>query len=177
MSSTSPRPVRDAVEQAEDRRLRREARRRWNVFGVTAVAIFGADQVAKLIVRGAMDHGDRIAIIPGFGLVRARNEGIAFGLFPGNQTLVAVLTVVALGLIATVLARLAARSPAVAFGGGLLLGGSVGNFVDRLVHGGVTDFLDPVAFPAFNVADVGIVVGAAIVALGLLRVRDSHDRK
>ena len=174
MSSVTPRPVRDAGEQAEDRRLRKEARRRWHVFLVTAVATFVADQAAKLIVRAAMDPGDRIGILPGFALVRARNEGIAFGLFPGNQTLVAALTVVALGLIATVLARLAARSPAVAFGGGLLIGGSVGNFADRLIHGGVTDFLDPTAFPAFNIADTGIVVGAAIVALGLLRVGESE---
>ena len=144
------------------------------MFLVTAVAWLLADQASKLVIRGAMDPGDRIAIFPGFAIVRARNEGIAFGLFPGNQTLVAVLTVVALGLIAAVLARLAARSPVVAFGGGLLIGGSVGNFADRLIHGGVTDFLDPAAFPAFNVADMGIVVGAAIVALGLLRAGEAR---
>lgn len=143
------------------------------MFLVTAVATFTADQAGKLLVRATMDPGDHIAVFPGFAIVRARNEGIAFGLFPGNQNVVAVLTLVALGLIAMVLARLATRSQAVAFGGGLLIGGSVGNFVDRLIHGGVTDFLDPVAFPAFNIADMGIVIGAAILALGLLRVGES----
>lgn len=172
MSSAPVQPMRDAVEQAEDRRLRRETRRRWGVFIVTAVATLVADQATKLIVRGTMDPGDLIDLFPGFALVRARNEGIAFGLFPGNQTIVAILTVVALALIAAVLARLASRSVAVAFGGGLLIGGSIGNFADRLIHGGVTDFLDPVAFPAFNIADMGIVVGAAIVAIGLLRASE-----
>lgn len=172
MSSAPVQPMRDAVDQAEDRRLRREARRRWSVFLVTAVATLVLDQATKLIVRGTMARGEQIDLFPGFGLVRARNEGIAFGLFPGNQTIVAVLTVVALALIAAVLARLAARSMAVAFGGGLLIGGSIGNFVDRLIHGGVTDFLDPSAFPAFNIADMGIVVGAAIVAWGLLRASE-----
>lgn len=169
MSSAPVQPMRDAVDQAEGRRRRREARRRWGVFLVTAVATLVSDQVTKLIVRATLDPGDQIDLFPGFALVRARNEGIAFGLFPGNQTIVVVLTVVALALIAAVLARLAARSVAVAFGGGLLVGGSIGNFADRLIHGGVTDFLDPAGFPAFNIADSGIVVGAAIVAIGLLR--------
>jgi signal peptidase II len=164
--------VRDAVEEAEGRRRRREVRRRWRIFVVTAVVTLVLDQATKLIVRAAMDPGDRIAIFPGFALVRARNEGIAFGLFPGNQAAVAVLTVLALALIAGVLARLASRSAMIAFGGGLLVGGSIGNFADRLIHGGVTDFLDPAAFPAFNIADMGIVVGAAIVALGLLRASE-----
>jgi signal peptidase II len=172
MSSAPVQPMRDAVDQAEDRRLRREARRRWGVFLVTAVATLVIDQASKLIVRGTMEPGDHVDLFPGFALVRARNEGIAFGLFPGNQTIVVVLTVLALALIAAVLARLAARSMVVAFGGGLLIGGSIGNFADRLIHGGVTDFLDPAAFPAFNIADMGIVVGAVIVALGLLHASE-----
>ena len=163
------RPVRDAVDEAEGRRVRRAVRRRWAWFGAAALLTFVVDQATKVIVRTGIEPGERIDLIAGLGLVRARNEGIAFGLFPGNRAVVATLTVVALAVIAGALIRLARQSLAVASGGGLLIGGSVGNLLDRLMHGGVTDFIDPPAWPAFNVADIGIVVGAAIIAFGLLR--------
>jgi len=83
--------------------------------------------------------------------------------------MVSVLTVTALCAIAIALAGLVSRNPMVAAGAGLLVGGSVGNLVDRVLHGAVTDFIDPVRWPAFNVADIGIVVGASLIVLGLLR--------
>ena len=163
------RPIRDVVDAAADRRSRRATRRRWAWFGVVAIITFAIDQVTKLLVRAEIAPGETIDLFAGVDLVRGRNEGIAFGFFPGNRTVVATLTVVALAVIAGALVRLTRQSLAVAFGGGLLIGGSVGNLLDRLVHGGVTDFIDPPSWPAFNVADVGIVVGAAIIAAGLLR--------
>ena len=163
------RPIRDAVAAAEGRRHRRAVRQRWVWLGVAAIVTFALDQLTKLIVRAGIEPGERIDLIAGVGLVRARNEGIAFGFFPGNRAVVATLTVVALAVIAGALVRLTRQSLAVAFGGGLLVGGSVGNLLDRLIHGGVTDFIDPPAFPAFNMADAGITVGAVIIALGLLR--------
>ncbi len=169
MKAPSTLPMRDAVDAAENRRFRRQVRRRWLWFAVAATGTFAVDQATKLGVRAGIHPGERIDLVVGAGLVRARNEGIAFGLFPGNRAVVATLTVVALVVIAAALVRLAPQSLPVAVGGGLLVGGSVGNLVDRLIHGGVTDFIDLPAWPAFNVADIGIVVGAAIIALGLLR--------
>ena len=99
------------------------------------------------------------------------------GCFPGNRAVVATLTIVALVIIAGLLLRLARQTPGVALGGGFLVGGSLGNLVDRLVHGGVTDFIDPPAFPAFNVADIGITFGAVIVALSLLRAGGRECRR
>ena len=61
-----------------------------------------------------------------------------------------------------------------AVGGGMLIGGSLGNLIDRVARGGVTDFLDPVAWPAFNVADIGIVCGVALIVLGLTFF-DGHE--
>ena len=174
MNGPSTLPMRDAVEAAEVRRMRRQVRRRWLWFAVAAAVTFVVDQATKIGVRAGIDLGERIDLVAGVGLVRARNEGIAFGLFPGNRAVVATLTVVALAFIAAALVRFARQSLTVAFGGGLLVGGSVGNLVDRLIHGGVTDFVDLPAWPAFNVADIGIVVGAAIIALGLLR-SGSHE--
>ena len=97
------------------------------------------------------------------------NEGIAFGLFPGRQAAISILTVLALSAIAIALAGLVTRNATVAAGAGLLVGGSIGNLIDRLAHGAVTDFLDPARWPAFNLADIGIVTGAALIVLGLLQ--------
>jgi signal peptidase II len=160
---------REALERAIGRRERRETRYRWQVAAVLAAAVFILDQVTKAIVRATLDPGEEVPVVPGFQFTLVRNEGIAFSLFPGRQSLIATLTVVALAVIALALVRLVGRNTYVAAGAGLLFGGSMGNLVDRLVHGGVTDFLDPVHWPAFNVADIGITTGAVLVVLGLMR--------
>lgn len=169
MSGEATPSMREAVDQATSRRMRKQLRTRWASFLVGASVTLGLDQLTKVIVRATIEPGETIGVFPGFQLVRARNEGIAFGFFPGNRGVIAVLTVVAMVVIAWALLRFARSSLLVAVGGGLLIGGSVGNLIDRLAHGGVTDFFDPVSWPAFNVADIGIVVGAGLAALGLLR--------
>ncbi len=133
------------------------------------------DQITKLIIRGQLAPRESIEVIPGFSISRVSNEGIAFGLFPGRQAVVAVLTVIALSAIAIALAGLVARNAMVAVGAGLLVGGSLGNLIDRLVHGAVTDFIDLARWPAFNLADCGITIGAVLIVLGLLRDADEAD--
>jgi signal peptidase II len=142
---------------------------RWVWAALLAVGVLLLDQATKRIVRGTMDMRDSIDLVPGLDLTRVTNSGIAFGLFPGRATLVSVLTVLALCAIAVALAGLVSRNPLVAAGAGMLVGGSLGNLIDRLMHGAVTDFIDPARWPAFNVADIGIVMGAALIIVGLLR--------
>jgi signal peptidase II len=172
VSTTSAADRREAVERATARRERREQLARWRRCGILALLVLGVDQAAKVAVRGTLDPRESIGIVPGFEISRVTNEGIAFGLFPGRQGIVAVLTVVALSVIAIVLAGLVHRHPVVAVGGGLLMGGSISNLFDRLMHDGVTDYLDPARWPAFNVADIGIVTGAALIVLGLLQASE-----
>ncbi len=147
---------------------RAAARRRWRRFALTAIGALAVDQLAKVLVRAEIRRGERIDLVPGVDLVRTTNRGIAFGFLPGSRGIVVALTVVALVIIAAVLLRLAGRNTRVAVGGGMLLGGSVGNLLDRLARDGVTDFIDLPWWPAFNLADVAIVAGAAVVALGLV---------
>lgn len=161
--------TREALQRAIARRRRRQATARWWRFGILAVAVLAADQVTKELIRATLMPGERREVVPGFSISYVTNEGIAFGLFPGRQAAVAILTVIALCAIALALAGLVARNATVAAGAGLLVGGSIGNLIDRLAHGAVTDFLDPARWPAFNVADIGIVTGAALIVLGLLR--------
>ena len=177
MTSASPTSTRDALDRAVARRLRREWASRWRRFAILALIVLVADQIAKAVVRARLAPGESRQVFPGFSISRVSNEGIAFGLFPGRQTAVAVLTVVALSGIALVLAGLVGRHPFVAAGGGLLLGGSVSNLLDRLVNGGVTDYLDPAHWWAFNIADAGITCGAALIAAGLLAADAERDRR
>ncbi|MDH3724137.1 MAG: signal peptidase II [Thermoleophilia bacterium] len=165
-ASEAPRPG-DVALAAGRRRLHYSARMRATLLLVIAGVVVVLDQASKILARSTIESGDYIGLVPGFGLTRVRNEGIAFGLFPGRPELVAALTVVALIAIGIAVARTARRSLAVAIGGGMLIGGSLGNLIDRVARGGVTDFLDPVAWPAFNAADVGIVCGVALIVLGL----------
>jgi signal peptidase II len=161
--------TRDAVLQAIERRRRRQTKARWWRFAAFALLVLVLDQIAKALIRATLAPREAVDVFPGFDVSRVTNEGIAFGLFPGRQSAVAVLTVLALCAIAIALAGLVARNNTVAIGAGLLVGGSVGNLIDRLVHGAVTDFIDFARWPAFNVADIGITVGAALIVLGLLQ--------
>ncbi len=172
MTSDSGLGTREALARAVGRRQRRESRARWQLAGLLALSVFVLDQITKIVIRATLEPRESIPIFPGFDISRFRNEGIAFSLFPGRQTVIATLTVIALIGIGLALIRLVGRNSFVAAGAGLLIGGSLGNLVDRIWRGGVTDFLDPMKWPAFNVADIGIVCGAALIVLGLLREAD-----
>jgi signal peptidase II len=129
---------------------------------VLAGVVVVVDQVTKALVRSAVARGDSDSILPGVSLVNTRNTGVAFGLLDSGGALVTVVTVGALVALLVFFAvnrhRHLAWLPT-----GLLLGGAVGNMVDRLRGDGVTDFVKLPAWPAFNVADVCITVG--VVAL------------
>jgi signal peptidase II len=168
----------DAVREATQRR--REVRSRWTRMAVIAAIAFVLDQVVKAIVRSTLAPGERREVFAGLEFSRVTNEGIAFGLFPGRQGIVAVITVVALTAIAAALAGLVRRNPVAATGAGLLGGGSIGNLVDRLVHGGVTDYIHFSPPPlnladTFNLADMCIVAGAGLIVLGLLQQGESGE--
>lgn len=161
--------TREALQHAIERRRRRQTQARWWRFGALALLVLVVDQASKAIVRATLEPHEAVAVVPGLDIARVTNEGIAFGLFPGRQAVVAVLTVLALCAIAVALAGLVARNATVAAGAGLLVGGSLGNLIDRLSRGAVTDFIDVAHWPAFNLADCGITIGAILIVVGLLR--------
>jgi signal peptidase II len=166
-----------SVRDATERRRRREVRERWRWLALLAGAVLVLDQAVKVVVRSRMFPGERIDVLPFLDLVRVTNEGIAFSLFPGNQTVIAIITVVALSAIAVALSGLVRRNPMAAVGAGLLLGGALGNLVDRVMHGGVTDFVKVSHFPAFNVADMAITAGAIMIVIGVLESADDEDER
>jgi signal peptidase II len=121
-------------------------------------AVVALDQAVKALVNGTLARGERVDVIPGVDLVNVRNRGVAFGLFADGGALLVVLAAAALiALVAFFLTH--SGRPLVWLPVGLLLGGAAGNLIDRARQGAVTDFIDPVLWPAFNVADVAITCG------------------
>ncbi len=142
------------------------------VFSLTAVLIVTADQFSKLLIRANLALGQSLPETGFPRLTHINNTGAAFGLFHGQNfplTIVAVVGVAVLLFCAVLIYR---RSPFLDnrlawVSLGLVLGGTGGNLIDRLRLGYVTDFIDFGFWPAFNIADSAIVVGAIIFAFSL----------
>jgi signal peptidase II len=133
---------------------------------LVAAAVLALDQLTKAIVRSSMTPGESRRVIGGLlDISYVHNKGVAFGALAGGGAIVAALTGVALGAI-VVYFVMRSRTAYLWLPVGMLLGGALGNLLDRARDGAVTDFIDPVWWPAFNVADACIVLGV----LGLLWV-------
>ena len=128
----------------------------------TAGVVVAIDQATKQLAVSEIDRGDQVSVFPGLELTNARNTGVAFGALEGGGLVVAILIGVSLALLVGYFA-VHREMPWLWLPVGLLLGGALGNLADRARQGAVTDFIDPVAWPAFNVADACIVIG--VVAL------------
>ena len=123
------------------------------------------DQVAKRTVRHSIVPGEERKLLPGIQLVNTRNHGVAFGFLPGDQTAVTILIGIALLALLIYFARHATR-PWMWLPTGMLVGGALGNIVDRLREGSVTDFIKlPLGWPPFNLADASITLGILILFL------------
>jgi signal peptidase II len=148
-------------------------RRSWSLAALLLAGVLVADQLTKALVRDGMSRGEEDPIFPFLKLVNVRNEGVAFGLDVGGATAIVVVIGFALLALIVFFARHSAR-PLMWIPVGLLLGGALGNIVDRLREGAVTDFLKLPAWPAFNLADVAITVGVVMLVYVLER-RDDTD--
>ena len=127
-----------------------------------AATVVALDQVAKALVRAGLELGERHELVAGVGLVNVRNSGIAFGFLSGGGALLVVGTVIALLALVVFFVTHTGRR-LVWLPTGLMIGGAIGNLIDRAREGSVTDFVKFPHFPAFNVADMAITVG--VVAL------------
>jgi signal peptidase II len=138
----------------------RPARRTVAVVRVVAVVavVLILDRVTKHAVTSGIAVGEVHKFLPGVNLVHVRNSGVAFGFFSGGGALVLILTLAALtALLAYFLLRPTRRG--LWLPTGLLVGGALGNLIDRLANGSVTDFIKLPLWPAFNVSDMAITFG------------------
>ncbi len=138
----------------------------------TVGVVVGMDQGAKQAVLAWLPRGRSEDVFFGVELTNTRNTGVAFGVLQGGGEVVALLIAVALAVLVAYFALNAAR-PWLWLPVGLLLGGALGNLADRAREGAVIDFIDPPAWPAFNLGDVAIVLGV----LGLLYVLEGPSAR
>jgi len=133
---------------------------------VAAVAV-AADQAVKALVLASLKTGESINVFYGLDITLVRNDGVAFGALGGGGPLILVLVLASVTLLLAYFAR-HARDRLLWLPVGAILGGAVGNLIDRMRIGKVIDFIDPIAWPAFNLADVFIVLGVAGFVLLIL---------
>ena len=151
-----------------------KANKWWKVvFFLTALLIVVADQLSKLWIRTNLAVGQSLPEAGFPRLTYVENTGAAFGLFQGQSFALAIVAIVSIIVLLGYAFFLYRRFPFLDnrlawIGLGLVLGGTVGNLIDRLRFGYVTDFIDFGFWPAFNIADSAIVVGVIMFAYTLL---------
>ena len=124
----------------------------------TAGAIVAVDQATKQAVVASIPRGVSENVFFGLDLTNTRNTGVAFGALQGGGLVVTLLIGLSLGVLVAYFA-LHAATPWLWLPVGMLIGGALGNLADRAREGAVIDFIDPIAWPAFNLADASIVLG------------------
>ena len=158
-------------------------KRSYQLAAATGLIVFAADQASKYLLLRKVDFGAarEIAVTPFFSLVKWWNEGVSFGLMNnGNASslqrwLLTALTLVILTGLLRWLTATTRQLPALAIGG--IVGGALGNLLDRFHYGAVADFLyfhvhlagRPYGYPAFNIADSCIVTGVGLLLLDSFR--------
>jgi signal peptidase II len=140
------------------------ANRAWRLAGALCGLVVVLDQGAKALVEAHLVPGEHVDIAGPLGLTLVHNRGVAFGLASGGGTALIALTVAALAFVGVLFARSPTR-PGMWVAVGLLAGGALGNLADRVRAGAVTDYIDFLSWPPFNLADVAITLGVVVLAL------------
>ena len=139
-------------------------------YAALASAIVGADQATKALVRDRLAEGEawpsRDALL---AISHVENSGAAFGMFQGAGEWLLLVTALGTAAVLVYLLLVPRVHGLYLVALSLVLAGAVGNLIDRLAKGTVTDFIDPTHYPAFNIADSSIVVGVVVIALLSLR--------
>ncbi|WP_446935685.1 signal peptidase II [Lysinibacillus fusiformis] len=154
----------------------------YKYYGLAAFVVL-LDQWTKWLIVKNMEYGERIAVLdPWFGILSHRNRGAAWGMLEGQMWLFSIVTVAVICAIVYFYHSEAKGKPIFQVGLMLLLGGAIGNFIDRIFRGEVVDFVDvliPIIkydFPIFNVADAALTIAVVILMIGLI-MEDKKEKK
>ena len=155
--------------------------KKWQLVGTWLILIVVLDQLTKIIVDRTIPLHHSIPIIDGlFSLTYVRNTGAAFGIFAGSHEafrlpFLVLVSALAIGFIIVMLRRLREQETGLITALAFILGGAIGNLIDRALHGEVIDFLDfywsNYHWPAFNLADSFITVGVVITIFYLMKAK------
>ena len=133
-------------------------------FLIPFLGLLIADQAVKHLVRTPMVQGQSIPIIENiFHITYIENPGAAFGILANQRMLFLILTAVIVGVMIYLFCSLSNKKSLTAISLGIVVSGAIGNFIDRFMQGTVTDFLDFRIWPIFNIADIAICVGLALI--------------
>jgi signal peptidase II len=146
----------------------RDASSAWRFAGALCGVVVILDQALKAAVEANLVPGEHVDVVGPLELTLSHNRGIAFGLASGGGAGLVALTAAALALVGYLFARRPTR-PWMWLAVGLLAGGALGNLADRVRAGAVTDYVDLLAWPPFNLADVAITLGVLILAWAYTR--------
>jgi signal peptidase II len=135
----------------------------WLRAGLVVLGVVALDQLTKHLVENSIVPGEEHRLLPGVQLVDARNHGVAFGFLPGHHVAVTIVIGVAVLALLAYFLRNSAK-PLIWLPTGMLIGGALGNIIDRLRAGSVTDFIKfPLGWPPFNLADASITIGVLLL--------------
>ncbi len=151
------------------------------VFFLTAALAVAADQFSKLWIRSDLLVGQSLFEVGFFRITHVHNTGAAFGLFQGHSFTLTIVASAGIAVILLCALFLYRRFPILdsmpsRLALGLILGGTIGNLIDRLRFGYVTDFIDIGIWPTFNLADSAITVGAILFAYFSLRFLSKGEK-
>ncbi len=136
-----------------------------------ALVVLVLDQITKKIVSGSMEVGDQISVIGEFFKIHLyKNNGAAFSMLPNQRLFFIVITIAAvIGIIWYIRRNRSSGRALILAALGLILGGTIGNLIDRALYGEVVDFFKltfgSYIFPIFNIADIGITIGVVLILL------------
>lgn len=140
----------------------------------TAIVVVILDQWTKWLAFRSLSPGESVSILPGVSLGHTENDGIAFGAFAGRPWIVYSLMAIALTVLIIFYLRNRNR-PGLWLATGLLLGGAIGNAIDRISLGYVRDFIEFPHFPSFNLADTAITFGVIVLVLTVEQAPPSEE--
>jgi signal peptidase II len=140
-----------------------------HLLGMSSLIAF-LDQITKWIVINFLDLHESVQVIPGIvSMTRIHNSGIAFGLFPGLSNLFMIITLVSMLVVVYFYLSVEPRGVLLTVGCALILGGALGNLIDRFRFGYVVDFINFSFWPAFNIADSSVSIGVALLLVTFFR--------
>jgi signal peptidase II len=152
------------------------------IFLITTPLVIITDQLSKLWIKSNLAIGESVLEIGFFRLSHVQNTGSSFGLFQNQNLILSIVAIIGVFIILFVIFFMRHRVKVLnttlgKLSLGLILGGTMGNLINRLSFGHVIDFIDFNYWPAFNIADSSLVVGSIILAYSLIRITIQSDGK
>ena len=131
---------------------------------LTALVVVILDQSTKFLVRKKFKLGESVPLVKNiFHFTYASNTGSAFSIFQGHNLFFIIFSAVVISVVIYYLKNIKDNEKAIQFAVGLLLGGTIGNLIDRILIGAVTDFIDFIIWPVFNIADSAVTASAILL--------------